>query len=190
MGVQLVIGIGHAPEHFQHFALFTLVEALVALVVIAVGLLGLLGLQSAAIITTDNAGHVSLARIAGSDMADRIRANPAPVARSLYAAISPASAASAPDTSCIGAAHPCTPGEMARQDAHEWQTIVARSLPQGQGFVDCAVNDQPCPLLEVTVGWREREQPGTTAPSGLVRCASRTHAAAIDGPCIVTRVRP
>ncbi|ROO28400.1 type IV pilus modification protein PilV [Salinisphaera japonica] len=177
-------------RHVSSAAGFTLIEALVALVIIAVGLLGLLGLQSAAIIATDSAGHVSLARIAGSGMADRIRANPAPAARSVYAAVSPTSAVASSNTSCIGAANPCTPGEMARQDSREWQMIVARSLPQGQGFVDCAVNDQPCPLLEVTVGWREREQPNTTAPPGLVRCASQTHAAAIDGPCIVTQVRP
>ena len=72
----------------------------------------------------------------------------------------------------------------------EWQTIVARSLPRGQGFVTCAVSEQPCPLLEITVSWHEREPPDTGAPLGLERCASQAHATAIDGPCIVTRVRP
>ena len=45
----------------------------------------------------------------------------------------------------------------------------------------CAVNDQPCPLLEVTVGWREREQPNATAPPGPAARSPPCHAPLAGG---------
>ena len=169
---------------------FTLIEALVALVIIAVGLLGLLGLQTAAIVSTDNAGYLSRAQVAADGMADRIRANPAPAARPVYQMARPADAAGAGSDACLGAGSPCAPPALAGLDRREWQNIVQRSLPNGQGFVDCAVGDQPCPVFDITVGWRERDTPGVDDAPGIERCASPTHRDAIGGPCLVTQVRP
>ena len=172
---------------------FTLIEALVALVIVSVGLLGLLALQTSAVTATDNAQYASLGQIAVDDIADRIRANPAMIARPVYAAASPAdrsSAALGMPTACLTATNACGPEDLARVDRREWQSRVATGLPAGKGFVDCAVAVQPCPVFRVTVGWQQRSQSTQTTPAASVLCTSADHASAIGGPCLVSEVRP
>lgn len=102
---------------------FTLIEAMVAAVVIAVGLLGLVALQLQALRTTRMALARTQAVALAADLADRIRAHPAP--------------AQAYD--CGG---DCAAGDggdaQATADLDDWLATVGARLPDGVGAVSFA----------------------------------------------------
>lgn len=64
---------------------FSLIEILISLLVLSVGLMGLGGLQLASLKSSNNAHLRTVASLAATDLADRIRANPDAMEKGLYA---------------------------------------------------------------------------------------------------------
>lgn len=129
---------------------FTMIEVLVAIVIVSFGLLGVAGLMVTGIQYTHSAQQRAVATQLAYDMIDRIRSNqmaqnlpdqttggsyhrPAPSVTSTGNPYSVSNAA------CVGAtASPtgnCLPGNMADQDAFEWQQAIAQRLGGGVGIV-------------------------------------------------------
>lgn len=133
---------------------FTLVETLVALVVLAVGLLGIAGLYLEGL----RAGRTSVFRSAAvtlvSDMADRIRANPA----GSYAGTGPGE-----DNGCVNGTLDCGPDLLAQDDWFRWLADVRRRLPEGATAAIQREAIAPLTQFEITVAWPEpgQEQPAT-----------------------------
>ncbi len=132
---------------------FTLVEVLVALVVMAVGLLGIAGLYVEGL----RAGRTSIYRSAAvslaSDMADRIRANPA----GNYAGAGPGA-----DNACVNGGA-CNPNQLAQDDWFHWTRDLGRRLPSGASATVVVQNLAPAPLTQfvIRVSWPEigQEEP-------------------------------
>ena len=131
---------------------FTLVEILVALVVMAVGLLGIAALYVEGL----RAGRTSVYRSAAvtlvSDMADRIRANPA----GSYQGTGPGA-----DNGCVNGGADCAPDELAADDWFHWLGDLGRRLPIG---ATASVERQAIPPVtkyQIIVSWPE---PGQEAP--------------------------
>ena len=103
---------------------FTLLEVLIAIVVLSIGLLGLAGLQAAGLRNNNSAYMRTVATQQVSDMADRMRANPA----GAYAGTAGAATAD-----CLAAG--CAPATMAAHDIFEWNTANTALLPSGQGTI-------------------------------------------------------
>jgi type IV pilus assembly protein PilV len=143
----------------------TLVECLIALVVLSMGLLGMAGL----IIQGLRGGHGALLRTQAvnlvTDMAERIRANPAAGGAydcSRYAS-GPTTRNCAPTDSTAGTN--CTTTELAEDDLARWQQAARTFLPLGPD--SCAANveyaaspasDEPA-RFRVSVTWLERGEP-------------------------------
>ena len=122
---------------------FSLVELLVALVVASIGLLGVASLSLQATRYNLDAKLRNQATVLASDMADRIRANPA-VAITNYPA-----AGAGTNNNCDTVTTPCSAAQRAAQDVWEWNAEVAQ-LPGGSGTIAAAAPD-----LTVTVQWSE-----------------------------------
>lgn len=130
---------------------FTLVETLVAMLVISIGMLGIAALYVEGL----RAGRTSVYRMAAiglaSDMADRIRANPA--AGNAYA-----NAGAAND--CAGDAADFTPAELAADDVFCWQQTIQAQLPAGNGVI-AVVPGAGSNTYTISVTWSE---PGVPNP--------------------------
>ncbi len=128
---------------------FTLVEVLVALVVMAVGMLGIAALYVEGL----RAGRTSLYRSAAvtlvSDMADRIRANPA----GGYAGTGPGA-----DNGCVNGAGDCEPDALADDDWFRWLDDLRRRLPAGAAAVVERQDLPPLTQYVITVSWPEAGQ--------------------------------
>lgn len=99
---------------------FTLVEALVALLVLSIGLLGVAGLQLTALKNNNSASFRSQATYLAYDITDRMRANRARAVSGLYdvnLGVMPAG------------------GTLADSDVTSWKTILATTLPAGDGSI-------------------------------------------------------
>lgn len=116
----------------------TLIEVLVAILILSIGLLGIAGLQA----STMRYSQGSWARAAVSsnlsDIADRIRANPAAsdtkyVLSTVYntqrTEIDTLSAAKNCETST------CTPDELADYHVVQWRLALNRDMPGSAGFI-------------------------------------------------------
>jgi type IV pilus assembly protein PilV len=131
---------------------FTLIEILVALVVLSVGLLGIAALY----VESLRASRVSFNRMTAvtlaSDMADRIRANPA-------AGVAYAGAGPGADNGCVNGIADCTPVQLAQEDWFTWSQDVAARLP-GEPTANINVVAVP-PLTRYTIrlNWPETGQP-------------------------------
>ncbi len=115
----------------------TLIEVLVSLLILSVGLLGMVGLQTVSLRNTQTAYMRTQATMLGSDIIERMRANPQGVAAGAYhAATGQRSAACQNTTGCSGLA-------LAAHDLAEWQAALADGLPSGSGVVciDSTPND-------------------------------------------------
>jgi type IV pilus assembly protein PilV len=143
----------------------TLIECMVAVVVLAIGLLGMAGL----ILRGLRAGHDALLRTQAvnlvTDMAERIRANPA--AAGAYDCASYTGVPSTHNCAATDAAAGanCTASELAEDDLARWQDAARAALPLAQAR--CAANveytaasaiDAPA-LYRVGVSWVERGEP-------------------------------
>jgi len=133
---------------------FTLVEVLIALVVLAVGLLGIAGLS----VESLRAGRTSLFRssavLLASDMAERIRLNPA----GPYESAGPGQ-----DNGCVNGVEDCSPDELAADDWFHWSADLRRRMPAGAvASVDRTLTG-PVSQLLITIAWPEpgQEQPAT-----------------------------
>jgi type IV pilus assembly protein PilV len=143
----------------------SLIECLIALVVLAIGLLGMARL----ILQGLRDGHSALLRTQAvnlvTDMAERIRANPAAAGAydcATYAS-GPATRNCAPTNSAAGTN--CTATDLAEDDLARWHRAAGKLLPLAPGA--CAANveysapsapDQPA-RFRVSVAWVERDEP-------------------------------
>ena len=108
---------------------FTLVEVLVTMVIFVIGMLAVASLQMSAIGNNHGAYLRSQAMWLAYDMADRMRANSEGVEGGDY------DGGSASAVAACGQTGGCNPSQMARNDLHEWQNLLANTLPNGEGVV-------------------------------------------------------
>ncbi|MGB9128630.1 MAG: type IV pilus modification protein PilV [Thiobacillus sp.] len=122
---------------------FTLLEVLVAVLVLSIGLLGLAGLMATSIRNNQSAYQRTQATWLAYDIVDRMRANRDTALASGYNTNlgSPAACAAAPVLA----------GSMAAQDLTGWKTLLACSLPAGDGSVDVEADR----TVTVTVQWND-----------------------------------
>jgi len=113
---------------------FTLLEVLVSMLIIAVGLLGMAGLQIQSLKQGQSAYYRSVATQLAYDLADRMRGNMAGVLANEYnrTGIGSDYGTAVPDCNTTTG---CNAAALARNDAYEWQQMVANLLPGGQGIV-------------------------------------------------------
>lgn len=132
---------------------FSLVEVLIALVIMSVGMLGIAGLY----VESMQAGRTSSFRhnavTIASDVADRIRANPAGAVD--YEGVGG-------NNNCVLGNVDCNPQQMAANDIDLWKTQAAATLPTGDVTItfDDTVNP---PEYTIVVSWTEAG--ATTPPS-------------------------
>lgn len=114
----------------------SLIEVLVTLLITSVGLLGLAAMQARSLQFNHGAYLRSQANILAYDMADRMRLNKDDARANLYN-ISLSSG---------------TPSAVSivSTDQNQWLTLVAATLPAGDGSVSCAAN-----ICTLTIRWRE-----------------------------------
>lgn len=132
---------------------FSLVEVLVALVVLAVGLLGIAGLYVESLRSGRTSMYRSSAVTLASDMADRIRSNPA----GLYAGAGPGSDAN----DCVNGPGDCSPDELAQDDWFHWLADIRERLPAGASATVTVEALAPVTQYVITVSWPEvgQEEP-------------------------------
>lgn len=111
---------------------FTMIEVLIAVLVLSIGLLGLAGLQAASLRNNHSAYLRSQATLLAYGIGDRMRANQAEVAGGTGYNMSAYSIPSAVPACNSGG---CSPANMAQNDLYEWETTLARELPNGKGVV-------------------------------------------------------
>jgi len=108
---------------------FTLIEVLVTMLVLSIGLLGLAGLQAYGLGANREAYLRSQATVLAYDMADRMRANREGINNLYYD--NPTAAAVSACTNTTG----CDAAQMAQNDMHEWDQMLAERLPSGAGVI-------------------------------------------------------
>lgn len=131
----------------EHISGFSMVETLVALVVLSVGMLGMAALY----VTTLQSGTSAISRMQAvslaSDLADRIRANPAGADYT----------GTGTSKDCMTAA--CSATDMAANDIYTWKQQIANELPgTASGSVDYAAGTPS--TYTITINWTE---PGQTS---------------------------
>ena len=112
---------------------FTMVEFLVSIVVLSIGLIGLAGLQLTSLRDNSRAYMRSQASILASDLADRVRANPA---------TNYTTATASENTDCHSSTG-CSASQMAEHDLFEWNSKIPTELNNGEGLIciDSTPND-------------------------------------------------
>lgn len=149
----------------QHGA--TLVEVLMAMLLMSFGVLAMTAMQAHAIQHSQTTDSRARATLLAHDLADRMRANPAPLGhwQAYDLTATATTAATLPTSTCQGPAV-CTFDEMAAADLAQWQQQLAGSLPQGRGHVR-TIGTQ----ADVWVIWDDADHAGTQAhdscPTGL-----------------------
>ena len=112
---------------------FSLMEILISLLILSIGMLGLGGLQLSSLKTTNNAHYRTVASMAATDLADRIRANPLAVSNGLYtASLAREDCDTALAKVCEGASE-CSAQELAAYDLHRVNCGVAKDSHQTGG---------------------------------------------------------
>lgn len=143
----------------------TLLEVLVSLSILAIGLLGMMSLQVNALQGNQVAYYRTQAVFLGSDIAEKIHANPRAAEDGDYNTGNSA-LVSAPDCSNGN----CTHGMRAVHDLVQWNLELADRLPEGRGIVcadgspgdgtwsdpDCDTNPQPDSPLAIKIFWNEK----------------------------------
>lgn len=130
---------------------FTLLEVLIALIVLSIGLLGLAALQGVGLRSSQEAYLTSQAGLLAYDLADRIRANPAPVDE--YTNFAPGCPQTIATTPLVAA------------DLGEWFCSVETLLPNGEATIGVT----PVPIAipnvigeftryTITITWEELQQ--------------------------------
>jgi type IV pilus assembly protein PilV len=128
---------------------FTLVEVLVALVVMAVGLLGIAALYVEGLRAGRTSMYRSVAVTLVSDMADRIRSNPA----GSYQGAGPGA-----DNGCVNGGVDCAPDQLAADDWFRWLEDLGRRLPAGATANIERRDAAPLTEYEITLSWPEAGQ--------------------------------
>lgn len=120
----------------KHEKGLSLIEVLVTLLITSVGLLGLAALQGRSLQFNHGAYLRSQANILAYDMADRMRLNKDDARANLY-------------NISISDGVP-TAVSTVTTDQNQWLTLIAATLPAGDGAVSCASN-----ICTLTIQWRE-----------------------------------
>ena len=147
---------------------FSLIEILISLLVLSIGLLGLGGLQLSSLKSANNAHLRTVASLAVTDLADRMRVNSLGVAKDFYAASLGFSHCETPLTKVCEANNPCSAKELAVYDLYrvncgvsvdENQTGgVQFDLPEATLSVSCSV--PPCATgveHSIMISWNETD---------------------------------
>lgn len=124
---------------------FGLIEVLVALLVFAGGVLGIASMQLNGLGMISNSNSLSVAVIAASDMADRMRANPIGVSNGAYDGIS--GSENLPSCSTT-----CTPDQIALIDAFRIKEELSNSLSDPTLTVSSVAND----MFTISISWSEK----------------------------------
>lgn len=124
---------------------FGLIEVLVAILVFAGGVLGIASMQLNGLGMISNSNSLSVAVIAASDMADRMRANPLGVSNGAYNAIT--GAESLPSCSVN-----CTPEQVALMDAYRIKEGLSDNLSDATLTVNSVAND----MYTISISWSEK----------------------------------
>jgi len=114
-----------------------LLEILIALLVTSIGLIGLAGLQIMSLKNNQSAAMQSQANVLAYDIMDRMRANPGNATNYNIAL---------DDDTPSG-----TPANTKDRDIQQWRKLVAASLPEGTGSVNCAATR----VCRVQVRWKD-----------------------------------
>ena len=128
---------------------FALLEVLIAGAVLAVGLTGAAALAADAVRAQHGASLRAHAVNLATDLAERLRANPAGL---LSYAEPPGS------FGCVSgptAARRCTPRELARHDLAEWLGDIQDALPDGRGAVVTDAETTPVSYA-ISIQWTGR----------------------------------
>jgi type IV pilus assembly protein PilV len=118
---------------------FSLIEVMVTMVVLAFGMLGVAGLLVGGVSNAASSEAMAKANQLASDMADRMRANPA-VALSATSKYITAYADSAPTS----------PASVAEKDVKVWLDALATQLPGGDGRIEV---DNTNRKVTISVRW-------------------------------------
>ena len=110
---------------------FTLLEVLVALLVLSIGLLGLAALTTLGLRYNNSAYARSQATLLAYDIVDRMRANSDAAQTTTSYVIDFGEGVA--NQNCEASA--CAPAQMAVYDLGKWKTILAQTLPKGDGSV-------------------------------------------------------
>ena len=108
---------------------FTLIEVLVSSLILSIGLVGVAGLQVMSLKNNQSAYMRSQVSALAYDLADRMRSNVAGANAGYY---DPAQAAQKLPCNTVAG---CSNQELAQNDLAEWNALLARNLPLGNGFV-------------------------------------------------------
>lgn len=139
---------------------FTLIEVLVAVVVVSLGMLGVAGtLLTATRSSTSNYLKQQAVQYA-YDIVDRMRANDT-IATQTGAGANPyvvALVAPGAEPTPICEAALCSATQMGAFDAWEWQTLVHKNLPNGEGsvVVTAGTGGLATTTVTVTVQWSDQ----------------------------------
>lgn len=145
---------------------FSLIEALVAITVLSLGLLGAAGLLLGSLRDQSRTLRQGAALQLVTDVAERVRANPA--AGSAYAtATSPAG-----DPACDEVS-PCDAAALAAHDVAHFDSaaraLLAEQQPRAQIFFEPAIGPAPLHRYVISLGWQDvREMAGDDEASLLV----------------------
>ena len=133
------------PHRVRHQQGFSLLEVLIALVIMSVGMLGIAGLY----VESMQAGRTSIFRhnavTIASDVADRIRANPA-------AGVDYQGPGG--NNNCVLGNVDCNPAQMAANDIDLWRTQAGEMLPGGDVVIVYDDTVAP-PTYEIRIQWTE-----------------------------------
>lgn len=121
----------------------SLIEALVAMVVLSLGLLGLAGLQLNSMKTAQGAHLRAQAAEHSYDMLDRMRADRTQARSGSYSIAMDAS--------------PPTGTTLAASELRSWLTLIATTLPEGDGAIAMPDTD----TVTITVQWNDSRAGGT-----------------------------
>lgn len=147
---------------------FSLLEILISLLVISIGMLGLGGLQLFALKSANNAHFRTVASLAATDLADRMRANPVAVENNLYSGALGIEHCETALTTICEASVECSPSELSIYDLYRVNCGVSvgsvqtggvqYDLPQALLEIGCAIT--PCSAGQdhiIRVEWQESD---------------------------------
>lgn len=143
---------------------FTMLEVLIAVLLFTISLVGFAGSMAVSLRSSNIAGVRTQATFLAQMIEDRMRANPTAVIAGNYNGTFSA-ATGAPSNNCTSG---CTSAQVAELDTRLWGQLLSRSMPNGQGRINCqlapapaaAVRTAPWGLCSVTITWGEQAESG------------------------------
>jgi type IV pilus assembly protein PilV len=145
---------------------FSMIEVLVVILVLSFGMLGIAGLQANTTKFKINSWARAAASIQFSDLADRVRANPAQAGDAFTQGASPGTASSyvltrswalqqaddlAISTNCLTTT--CTAAQRATYDMLAWRASARRLFPQGAAVVE----GNRATGISASIAWFDRQ---------------------------------